>query len=141
MSDAPVFQATYAVSFGDCDPAGIVFYPNIFAWLDRTFHGYLKAAGGGHAAICAALNALGTGLIGADCKFRKPVREGDELTIEMTQIDWAERSFTVIYQGLVGDDIVFNGEETRAVFVKSDGRIRAGEVSTLQALLKEKSNG
>jgi 4-hydroxybenzoyl-CoA thioesterase len=31
------------VKFGDCDPAGIVFYPNYFRWMDSVLHGYYQS--------------------------------------------------------------------------------------------------
>ena len=33
-----VYSMDVLVSFGDCDPAGIVYYPNFFTWVDRCFH-------------------------------------------------------------------------------------------------------
>ncbi|MEM7568341.1 MAG: acyl-CoA thioesterase [Pseudomonadota bacterium] len=138
---APVFSATYDVSFGDCDPAGIVFYPHMFAWLDRTFHGYLKAAGGGHAAVCEALNAKGTGLISADCQFRRPVTDGDDLVVDITAIDWHERTYKVAYEGRVKGAVAFEGTETRALFVEKEGRMTAGDVSPLKARLQRGKDG
>lgn len=57
MSD-PAFTLDTFISFGDCDPAGIVFYPNFFGLFDRTFHAWLMAHGG-HVAICEAIGAKG----------------------------------------------------------------------------------
>jgi len=59
------------VFFGDCDPAGIVFYPNIFSWFDRAFHMLLDPLGG-HAAVCKRLDALGMGVMDAKAQFRRP---------------------------------------------------------------------
>lgn len=137
----PVFEATYAVSFGDCDPVGIVFYPHIFSWFDRTFHAYLKVSGGGHAAICETLKARGIGLTSAECKFRRPVKEGDDLTVRIGAVEWRERSFLVIYEGRVGEAVAFQGEESRVLFIEKDGRMSAGELAPLKALLREANDG
>ena len=40
---SPDHSLSVGVSFGDCDPAGIVFYPNFFRWFDRCFHHFLAA--------------------------------------------------------------------------------------------------
>lgn len=130
-----VFSATYRVSFGDCDPAGIVFYPNLFAWLDRTFHSFLAENAGGHAALCAQLDAKGIGLTDAACSFRAPVTEGDALTIAITAISWDSRTFTLAYEGLVDGKPHFKGSETRALFIQSDGRLKAGDLSGLRSIL------
>ena len=37
--------AHFTVEFGDCDPAGIVFYPNFFRWMDAASLHYFRAAG------------------------------------------------------------------------------------------------
>ncbi|ANP90930.1 hypothetical protein BMW22_27065 (plasmid) [Rhizobium leguminosarum] len=50
------------VKFGDCDAAGIVFYPNYFAWFDPTFHSWLLPHGG-HGALVTRLGAIGIGLM------------------------------------------------------------------------------
>ncbi|MGD1954182.1 MAG: acyl-CoA thioesterase [Sphingomonadales bacterium] len=141
LSAAPVFSADYAVSSGDCDPVGIVFYPRIFAWLDRTFHAYLTAVAGGHKAVCTALDARGTGLINADCQFRRPLTEGDTLSVAMASVDWRERAFDVKYQGHVGGRGAFEGTETRALFVEKDGRMTAGATGPLKARLEGGRHG
>ncbi|MEM9393419.1 MAG: acyl-CoA thioesterase [Pseudomonadota bacterium] len=130
-----VFSAQYRVSFGDCDPAGIVFYPNIFAWLDRTFHLFLDKHGGGHAALCERLGARGIGLTEAQCRFRAPVPEGSDFTVEVSNISWEERVVRLTYTGRVREDVAFEGTETRAVFVFRDGRLRMGNIVDLRAAM------
>lgn len=130
-----IFEATYRVSFGDCDPAGIVFYPNIFAWLDRTFHQLLDEKAGGHAAVCKALGAKGIGLTHADCAFKSPVTESVDLTVALREITWDARTFTLAYTGRIGDRTAFEGTETRAVFTEKDGRMGLGDVAQLRTLL------
>ena len=34
---AIVNRYSIRVDWGDCDPAGIVFYPNFYRWMDRGF--------------------------------------------------------------------------------------------------------
>ena len=36
------------VEWGDCDPAGIVYYPSYFRWCDQASHRLLLAAGVAH---------------------------------------------------------------------------------------------
>jgi 4-hydroxybenzoyl-CoA thioesterase len=131
-----VFSMDVQVSFGDCDPAGIVFYPNFFRWIDRCFHALLRDRLGGHAGLCRALGAQGLGLMEARMAFRSPAREGDRLALEITVIDWANKSFTLTYRAHVGARLVFEASETRGVFLPGeDGQLRAGEVAGLKARL------
>ncbi|MEM6626608.1 MAG: acyl-CoA thioesterase [Pseudomonadota bacterium] len=131
-SDTSIFEATYPVSFGDCDPAGIVFYPNMFAWLDRTFHAYLLAKADGHPAVSKALGVRGIGLKSAHCDFRSPVAECDDLVVAIRAIEYNPRDFRVIYQGLIGERLAFEGYEDRALFIFQEGRIRAGDPALLR---------
>lgn len=131
-----VHSVTYRVSFGDCDPAGLVFYPNFFGWLDATFHSFLAATAGGHGALCKSLGAKGIGLVSARSDFHVPVTDGNDLTVMLQSIDWDARRFTLNYTGEVREKTVFKGCETRAMFVVRDGRIRAGDLADLQGILK-----
>lgn len=36
MSDEPLHRVTFRLSYGDCDPAGIVYYANYHRWMERT---------------------------------------------------------------------------------------------------------
>ncbi|MEM8729275.1 MAG: acyl-CoA thioesterase [Pseudomonadota bacterium] len=131
-----IHSATFRVSFGDCDPAGLVFYPNFFAWLDATFHGFLADKAGGHGTLCKTLGAKGIGLVSAQSDFHVPVTDGDDLSIALSEIDWDRRRFTLRYEGQVRERTVFKGCETRALFVIEDGRIRAGDLSDLRNILE-----
>ncbi len=126
----------HTVSFGDCDPAGIVYYPNFCDWTDATFHGYLRDHGPGHRSLCAELGARGLGLMEVGMRFRSPAVDGDRLAMVLESIDWSERSFRVNYRALIGDRLVLDGFETRGVFVPgADGRIRAAPVAPLRQRL------
>lgn len=131
---ADIHHYPIQVSFGDCDPAGIVFYPNIFRWLDATFQDFLRQFGG-HKALCAELGATGMGLMEAHSRFRTPLQDGDALLVRITALDWGNRSLTLGYQGYVGDRLAFEATETRGLFVKRDGRLTAAPMQALRARL------
>jgi len=67
-----LYTSTVNVSFGDCDPAGIVFYPRFFAWFDATFHGFLKDLNLPHARVCKKLEITGIGIIETGAEFTSP---------------------------------------------------------------------
>lgn len=133
-----LYSMDIQVSFGDCDPAGIVFYPNFFRWIDRCFHALMRERMGGHAHLCRELGAQGIGLMDARMNFRSPATEGDLLVLQITRIDWAERSFTIYYQAHKGEQLVFGAQETRGVFLpRGDGQLRAGDVAGLKARMPD----
>lgn len=137
MPETPLFQIDVQISFGHCDPAGIVYYPNYLRWFDRCFHSFLQQHHGGHAALCARLGAEGIGLMGVKTRFLSPGRDGDLMVLELAAPDWRGRSFALPYRGRVGDRILLEGTETRGLFVQRDGRLTAAPVDALRAVFGE----
>lgn len=130
------FVLDIPISFGHCDPAGIVFYPNYYRWFDRCYHTFLHEKAGGHSLICEKLGAKGTGLIDTGAKFPSPATEGDVLRLEMTLAEWGSRTLRIEYTGYVGDRRVVDGFELRGLFiVGEDGRMRAGAMAPLQEMI------
>lgn len=132
---APVHSFTMRVSFGDCDPAGIVYYPHLMAWMDRTFHDWLNRFGG-HAELGRKLGSTGFGLMEVGAKFRRPVRDGDLLVIDMSIEGWDSRALRLAYAGSVGGQAAFEGREVRAVFIATPQGLRAGEMAGFRALVQ-----
>ncbi|WP_323785144.1 acyl-CoA thioesterase [Thalassovita sp.] len=141
MPGAQSFAIEVQISFGHCDAAGIVFYPNYFRWLDRCFHTFLLHRHGGHAALCERLGARGIGLMSADAKFLSPGHDGDLISVEMAAPNWRERSFTLPYQVRIGDRVLLKGEEVRGLFGDRDGRMTALPVTPLRDILEAVKSG
>lgn len=125
---------THRALFGDCDPAGIVYYPRFFIWFDRTFHDWLLAHGG-HQLLCVRLNAVGIGLTAADARFHSPAREGDLLTISLAIAEWNARQVSLDYEVRCGDRLVASGGEQRRLFLRDGERIVAGDMLRLKELM------
>ncbi|RMD88920.1 MAG: acyl-CoA thioesterase [Alphaproteobacteria bacterium] len=132
---APDHVFGLTVSFGDCDPAGIVFYPNFYRWFDACFHDFLSARAEGHAALCTRLGAIGIGLIDSGAAFRNPLRPGDRLTLELRLDRWSSRSLRLAYHGHCDGRLIVEGHELRGIFVEGADGIRAGPMGPLQAIL------
>lgn len=129
-----LFERDQWISFGDCDPAGIVYYPNYFKWMDMTFHA-LMARHGGHAELCRSLGSRGIGLMEATLAFRSPGYEGQTIRYGIERIEWSGRAFDIHYRATEGARLVLEGRERRGVFVARDGRLAAGDVAPLRAAL------
>lgn len=127
-------SSDYRVSFGDCDPAGIAYYPNMFRWVDKTYHDWLRGFGG-HAHLCAELDTVGLGLMDLKAQFRSPLRDGDPLLVAIASMDWGPRTLTLGYQGFVGERLAFEAQETRGVFANRDGRLTAAPTAALRTLV------
>ena len=123
------------VSFGDCDPAGIVFYPNILAWFDRTFHDWLWEFGG-HEALCERLGAVGIGLMEVSARFLRPMRNGDELIVDLVIEEWREKTIVIAYEIRSGGALTATGRETRGLFARSATGMIAAELDSLREVLE-----
>ena len=42
---AEAWRLSHEIAWGDCDDAGIVFYPHFFRWMDTAFHRWLRERG------------------------------------------------------------------------------------------------
>lgn len=135
-----IFTHTHSVSFGDCDPAGIVYYPNIFRWVDRTFHHWLRLFGG-HPALCARLGATGIGLMDVSGRFRSPLRDGDSLEVRIIALDWASKSLRLDYRGQVGERLAFEATEVRGLFKPGASGLFAGPMDALRVLVTDDGRG
>jgi 4-hydroxybenzoyl-CoA thioesterase len=132
---AVVHTWSQPVTFGDCDPAGIVFYPNFFAWFDRTFHDWLRNFGG-HARICRDLGAVGLGLMEVNAKFRAPLRDGDTLDIHLSIEAWDRKALRLSFEGQVKDKTAVLGSEARGLFKTAPTGIIAADMQDLRVYLE-----
>ncbi len=130
-----VHQLAQPVTFGDCDPAGIVFYPNYFAWFDRAFHDWLRRFGG-HANLCQALGAVGIGLMEVNARFRAPARDGQLLDIELSIAKWERKALSLDYEVRVDGRVAVVGHEVRGLFKSSSAGMFAADISDLKAYLE-----
>ena len=104
---------TILIEWGDCDPAGIVFYPRYFAWFDACTAGLFAAAGLPKPQMIEQYNLLGIPMVDTRARFIVPSKFGDEVRIESTVTEFRRSSFDVRHQLLRGDTLAVEGFETR----------------------------
>jgi len=75
------------VAWGDCDPAGIVFYPRFFAWMDRVSHVLARELGVTREAMLPPGEMLGFPIVAAQAEFLSPARMDDQLEVRT----WVQR--------------------------------------------------
>ncbi|WP_238365030.1 acyl-CoA thioesterase [Mesobacterium pallidum] len=116
------FQHDMPIMFGDCDPFGIVFYPNYFRWMDNTFHMMCAAAGFSQTDL-PAHGIKGTPLRDVGAEFHSPARAGDTLTISAEIAEFTRSSLKVAYRLSIGERLVATGHELRIFVKEKDGGI------------------
>jgi len=102
------------IEWGDCDPAGIVFYPRYFAMFDSaTTYLFERALGMSKYEFLKAYEVIGYPLVDARAQFLIPSRFGDEVTIESRVGEFHRSSFTVVHRILKEGALAVEGLETR----------------------------
>lgn len=106
--------ATFAcqVHWGDCDPAGIIFYPTYFRWMDAAC--WAMFAGVGYDAKRMRAEHLAMPLVSADCQFLYPAEQGDQCEIRSRIERFGGKSFVVAHEVQRADGMALaKGCETR----------------------------
>jgi YbgC/YbaW family acyl-CoA thioester hydrolase len=108
-----MFRTEFIIEWGDCDEAGVVFYPNYFYWLDCTFQRLLRDRGLSQRELMRRFGVV-TPLVDAGAKFRGPAKYDDVLRVEAFVETWETRRFRIVYKLSVADRPVADGFEVRA---------------------------
>lgn len=102
-----------SVTWGDCDAAGVVFYPRYYAWFDACTHALMTEAGLDHHTLRGQYGLIGTPLVKSSARYLSSATFGDELSTYSVISKLGRSSFTVTHRLSVGDRLVVEGEEVR----------------------------
>jgi len=102
------------IEWGDCDPAGIIFYPRYFDIFDVSTTVLLeRALGMKKIAYLKAYAFAGHPLVETRARFRLPTRYGDEVSIESAVVACGRASFTIGHRLSHDGTLAVEGSETR----------------------------
>ncbi|MBS0447480.1 MAG: acyl-CoA thioesterase [Proteobacteria bacterium] len=125
---------TVEVAFGDCDPAGIVFFPNFSRWMDTASLSFFMQCGvPPWRELVKTRGIVGTPLLEISTKFLMAATYGETLTISTHVDEW--RTKVIVQQHRItraradgGHDLICEGREVRAFVVRdaaNPDRLRA----------------
>lgn len=120
MSRAP-FTTSILVRFGDLDPAGIAYYPNLVNFLHEAFEDFFV----GHVGRPypeAFKEGLGCPTVKVEMTFLSPVRYGDQVQIAVIVEHVGRTSLRIRYEGAVRGRPVFLARNTMVVVDMEDFR-------------------
>jgi 4-hydroxybenzoyl-CoA thioesterase len=125
---------TVQVTFGDCDPAGIVFFPNFSRWMDTASLSFFMQCGvPPWRELEKTRGIVGTPLLEINTKFMKSATYGETLIVHTHVEEWRAKVIVQMHRitrarADGGQDVICEGREVRA-FVKRDAddrdRLRA----------------
>ena len=122
-------EYTITVQWGDCDPAGIAFYPNYFKWFDEAGWALLGRVFPDKRTLLARHGVIGFPIAEASARFLRPSAQYQTIAFRSTVEGWEERRFTLLHQGYRDGELLLEGREVRFV-----GRAHPQDPRRLQAI-------
>ena len=118
MAAAPAVYEV-EVMFGDCDPAGIVFFPNFSKWMDASSLNFFVQRGvPTWRELFKTTGIIGTPLLEINTGFVSPATYGEKLQIHTCIQEWRGKAFIQKHVVMRGDTLVCEGTETRAFCIR-----------------------
>ena len=110
------------ISWGDCDPADIVYFPNYFRWFDASTAHHFATSGLPKPELIRRYNVVGFPMVDTNARFHVPSKHGEIVTIETQITRFGRSSFDVEHRLLRGETLAVEGFEKRVlVQKKGDG--------------------
>lgn len=102
------------IEWGDCDPAGIVFYPRYFAMFDHSTTTLITAASGlSKYELFQKYDFAGYPMVDTRARFMIPCRFGDDVMIESAFAKIGRSSFEIEHRMFKKGQLCLEGFETR----------------------------
>lgn len=131
--DARLYHVS--VEFGDCDPAGIVYFPNFYRWMDAASrHWFVVRGVPTWREAEQRWGVIGTPIVDVQTTFRKPAMYGDKLQIETTVAEWRTKSFVQRHRVWRGPDLLVEGSEVRVFAARGEGGVGVRGVAVPEAI-------
>jgi 4-hydroxybenzoyl-CoA thioesterase len=124
------------VGWGDCDPAGIVFYPRFYVWMDMGSHALARRLGiPREATLPPGPDMLGFPVVGAQAQFVRPALIDDVLEVRTWVARVGRSSFSLRHEivriGSASEELLARGRDDR-VFVgrSAQGGLQSRELTS-----------
>jgi 4-hydroxybenzoyl-CoA thioesterase len=110
------------IEWGDCDPAGIIFYARYFEIFDTSTTVLIeRALGMKKIEYLKTFDFLGHPLVETRAKFRLPTRFGDEIAVETALTACGRSSFKIEHRLSKSGVLAVEGFETRVWVIRDPG--------------------
>ena len=101
------------IEWGDCDPAGIVYFPRFFEFFDASTAALFEAGGLPKPEMLKKYGIVGIPLVDARAQFLAPATFGETIEIESKIAEWGNTSFSVEHKLYHGGKLAAEGFEKR----------------------------
>jgi 4-hydroxybenzoyl-CoA thioesterase len=131
-------RRTIRIEWGDCDPAGIVYFPRYFEYFDACTVALFEHAGFRKKELLSTYQIAGIPVVDLKTRFMAPSTFGDDVTVESSITTWGNSSFVVQHRLMKGDVLAVECFETRVwVACKSDDSRKLGAVPIPEEVKKK----
>ena len=108
-----VNRRTLRIEWGQCDPAGIVFYPQYLIVFDTSTGWLFQRTGLSPLAMRRRYGIVGIPVVEVGARFVMPCRFDDEVVVESEVGEWGRSSFTVRHRVIKQGELALEGFEKR----------------------------
>jgi len=102
---AKTFSIELPIRFSNCDPAGIVYFPEFFDMINSLVEDWFTIGMEASYADLMMRQRIGTPTIDIQCEFVKPCRYGERLKMELAVTHLGRSSFKLAETGTVGGEV------------------------------------
>ncbi|POZ63217.1 acyl-CoA thioesterase [Chromobacterium alticapitis] len=117
----PHFSKTYPIRFSQCDPAGIVYFPQYLVISNWLVEDWFTEGLGISFSEMIGPRQLGLPLVKLGCEFMAPSRQGDPLTMELRVNRLGRRSLTLDIEGHVRGAVRMRSQQVMVQTSLADG--------------------
>jgi 4-hydroxybenzoyl-CoA thioesterase len=126
------------IEWGDCDPAGIVYFPRYFEFFDACTGALFERAGLFKRDMLKTYQIAGIPVVDMKASFMMPSRFGDDVAVDSSVTKWGTSSFVVHHRLMKGNALAIECFETRVWAVQRDGNPEKLEAHSIPQAIKEK---
>ena len=130
-----MFEHRVDVTWGECDIAGLVYFPRIVDWCHRALEALFGGLAGGYAALTGP-RRTGIPTVKITGEFRAPIRYGERVSVCVSVVRIGRTSVTFAHE-IVGEDHTLRARFEHVIAVCSlDGLVPIEVPSDIRALLE-----
>jgi 4-hydroxybenzoyl-CoA thioesterase len=117
-----VHRSDVRIEWGDCDPAGIVYFPRYLVMFDAATATLFERVGFKKPLLLQTFGIIGFPAVSVRSTFTVPCSFGDDVVIESTIAEWGRSSFKTHHRLLKDDALAVEGWLTRVWAVSDPSR-------------------
>lgn len=100
----PVFSLTQKIRFAHCDPAGILYFPHVFDFVNSAVEDWFEAGLGMPFDAFHMEHGYGNPVVATRCEFLRPCRFGEDLRLELAPVRIGRSSIELRIAATVGNE-------------------------------------